>query len=105
MTGTRGAAISTAPGWKTGGWTRWSLTDPKPRPCPECGTEEVPLLTIASWEWDGGSGTWIAEEEPANPAPPPRGGNFTLIDIVGGYDLQLHACPADPSRPHIELVQ
>ncbi|MFF0792261.1 hypothetical protein [Streptomyces spiralis] len=100
--------LSTAPGWKTGGWTRWGLTDPKPRPCPECGTEEVPLLTIASLEWDGGSETWIAEEDRTDPAPPPlgaRNGNFTLIDIVGGYNLQLHACPADPSHPHIALVQ
>ncbi|MET9453297.1 hypothetical protein [Streptomyces cinerochromogenes] len=99
--------LSTAPGWKTGGWTCWSRTDPKPLPCPECGTAQVPLLTIASWEWDGGSGTWIAEEDRTDPAPPPLGaqdGNFTLIDIVGGYNLQLHACPADPSHPHIELV-
>jgi transposase len=100
--------LSTAPGWKTGGWTRWDPTDPVDRPCPECGTEEVPLLTIASSEWDGISKSWIPEEEPTNPAPPPLGaqdGNFTLIDIVGGYNLQLHACPADPSHPHIELVQ
>ncbi|WP_326714233.1 hypothetical protein OG758_39385 [Streptomyces sp. NBC_01474] len=41
-----------APGWKTGGWTRWGLTDPVPRPCPECVTEAIPLLTIASAEWD-----------------------------------------------------
>ncbi|OKK06204.1 hypothetical protein AMK26_09095 [Streptomyces sp. CB03234] len=100
--------LSTAPGWKTGGWTSWGDIDPVDRPCPECGTEEVPLLTIASSEWDGISKSWIAEEEPTNPAPPPLGardGNFTLIDIVGGYNLQLHVCPADPSHPHIELVQ
>ncbi|MEU0770348.1 MULTISPECIES: hypothetical protein [Streptomyces] len=100
--------LSTAPGWKTGGWTRWSLTDPKPRPCPACGTEQVPLLTLASSEWDGGSGTWIAEEDSTDTSPPPLGardGRYTLIDIVGGYNLQLHVCPADPSHPHIELVQ
>lgn len=102
-------SLSTAPGWKTGGWTSWGDIDPVERPCPECGTEQVPLLTIASSEWDGGAGkSWIAEEEPANSAPPPLGarrGNYTLIDIVGGYHLQLHACPADPSHPHIEMVQ
>lgn len=101
-------SLSTAPGWKTGGWSRWDPTDPVGRPCPECGTEEVPLLTIASSEWDGIGKSWIPEEEPANPAPPPLGardGNFTLIDIVGGYNLQLHACPADPAHPHIALVQ
>ncbi|OKI75015.1 hypothetical protein [Streptomyces sp. CB02414] len=97
-----------APGWKTGGWTCWGLSDPVDRPCPECGTDEVPLLTIASSEWDAGSGTWVAEEEPTSPAPPPLGardGNFTLIDIGGGYNLQLHVCPASPDHPHIELVQ
>ncbi|MEV5549739.1 hypothetical protein AB0L35_27005 [Streptomyces sp. NPDC052309] len=100
--------LSTAPGWKTGGWTRWDPTDPVDRSCPECGTEEVPLLTIASSEWDGGSGTWIAEEDRTTPAPHHPGaedGNFTLIDIVGGYNLQLHACPADPTHPHIQLIQ
>ncbi|MBD0418966.1 hypothetical protein H0H10_07200 [Streptomyces sp. TRM S81-3] len=100
--------LSTAPGWKTGGWTRWDPTDPVDRSCPECGTEEVPLLTIASSEWDGGSGTWIAEEDRTTPAPRHPGaedGNFTLIDIVGGYNLQLHACPADPTHPHIQLIQ
>ncbi|WP_189866899.1 hypothetical protein [Streptomyces poonensis] len=100
--------LSTAPGWKTGGWTRWSPTDPVDRPCPECGAEEmVPLLTIASSEWDGGSGTWIAKEEPANPAPPPLGarrGNFTLIDIAGDYNLQLHVCPPSPDHPHLALI-
>ncbi|MET9827391.1 hypothetical protein ABZ038_38390, partial [Streptomyces sp. NPDC006349] len=97
-----------APGWKTGGWTRWDPTDPVDRPCPECGTEEIPLLTIVSSEWDGAGVTWIAAEErptPAQPVPGARDGNFTLIDIVGDHNLQLHACPADPSHPHIELIQ
>ncbi|WP_432043346.1 hypothetical protein [Streptomyces cadmiisoli] len=99
--------LSTAPGWKTGGWSSWPRTDPVPRPCPECGTEQVPLLTIASSEWDGISKSWIAEEERTNPAPPPLGaqdGNFTLLDIIGGYDLQLHVCPESPGHPHIELL-
>lgn len=96
-----------SPGWKTGGWTHWAVTDPVDRPCPECGTETVPLLTIASSEWDGGSTTWIPEEEQTTPAPPPLGardGNFTLIDIAGGNNLQLHACPTSPDHPHIARV-
>ncbi|MEU4881602.1 hypothetical protein OIE82_05060 [Streptomyces althioticus] len=100
--------LSVAPGWKTGGWIRWGLGDPRPSPCPGCGTEQVPLLTIASGEWEGGRGTWFAEEDRADPSPPPlgdRNGDYTLIDIVGGYNLQLLACPADPSHPHTELVQ
>ncbi|MEU0056918.1 hypothetical protein [Streptomyces sp. NPDC006334] len=100
--------LAHAPGWKTGGWSRWGLTDPVPRPCPECGTETVPLLTIASAEWDSVTRSWVPEEEQAVPTPSNLGnppGDFTLIDIAGGYDLQLHACPADPSHPHIELIQ
>lgn len=82
--------------------------DPVPRPCPECGTTEVALLTIAYLEWDGGSGTWIAEADRTDPAPPPldaSGGNFTLIDIVVGYNLQLRVCPDSLDHPHIALVQ
>ncbi len=100
--------LSAAPGWKTGGWTRWSAGDPVDRSCPECGTKAVPLLTIASSEWEGSNSTWIAEEDRTVPDPRHPGaedGNFTLIDIAGGNNLQLHACPADPSHPHIELVQ
>lgn len=100
--------LSTAPGWKTGGWTRWSPTDPVDRSCPECGTEEVPLLTIASWEWDGGSETWIADGDRTTPAPHHLGaedGTFTLIDITGGNNLQLHVCPASPRHPHFQLLQ
>lgn len=97
-----------APGWKTGGWSRWGLTDPMPRLCPRCGTEAYPLLNIATTEWNAGSESWTPEEERTNPTPtlpgtPPA--NFTMIDIAGGYGLQLHACPAFPDHPHIELVQ
>ncbi|MFC7892199.1 hypothetical protein [Streptomyces sp. NPDC057381] len=100
--------LSTSPGWKTGGWSRWGTTAPVARRCPECGTEALPLLTVATLEWDAGSDSWAPEEEKANPTPllpgtPPA--NFTLIGIARGSNLQLHACPADPSHPHIELAQ
>ncbi|WP_424217361.1 hypothetical protein ACN20G_35365 (plasmid) [Streptomyces sp. BI20] len=100
--------LCTAPGWKIGGWTRWSSGDPVDRPCPECGVEEVPLLTIASSEWDRGSKTWIAEERSMatmSPSLGNRGGNFTLLDITGGNNLQLHVCPHNPAHPHITLLQ
>ncbi|MEU6228322.1 hypothetical protein [Streptomyces sp. NPDC047042] len=100
--------LSTSPGWKTGGWSRWGLSDPMPRRCPECGTDALPLLTIATLEWDAGSDSWAPGEEGTNPTPllpgtPPA--NFTLIGIGGGHSLQLHACPSCPDHPHIELVQ
>ncbi|MET7542782.1 hypothetical protein [Streptomyces sp. NPDC005507] len=54
------------------------------------------------------SETWIAEEERPNSTPLPLGardGNFTLISITGGNNLQLHVCPDSPDHPHIELLQ
>ncbi|WP_046500586.1 hypothetical protein [Streptomyces odonnellii] len=100
--------LSISPGWKAGGWTRWGLTDPMPRICSACSTEAVPLLTIATTEWDDATESWAPEEDQANPTPllpgtPPA--NFTMIDLARGYDLQLHVCPASPDHPHIELIQ
>ncbi|WEH29167.1 hypothetical protein [Streptomyces sp. AM 3-1-1] len=96
--------LSTAPGWKTGGWTTWDLTDPYPRVCPACGTEQIPLLTIASSEGDEG---WRPLEDPADPAQhlPGRPSQPTLVDIRGGYTLQLHVCPASPDHPHLQMMQ
>jgi hypothetical protein len=100
--------LSVSPGWKVGGWSRWGLTDPMSRRCPECDTEMDPLLTIASTEWNASSKSWAPEEERTNPTPllpgtPPA--NFTMIALARGYDLQLHVCPASPGHPHIELIQ
>ncbi|MET9324476.1 non-ribosomal peptide synthetase [Streptomyces sp. NPDC003038] len=100
--------LSTAPGWKTGGWTRWGLTDPIPRRCPECDCEAEPLLTIATTEWASGGQSWAPEEELTHPTmvlPGDPPANFTMIDIASGYDLQIHTCPVSPNHPHIELIQ
>ncbi|MCX4437666.1 MULTISPECIES: hypothetical protein [Streptomyces] len=72
-----------------------------PRICSECGTEAVPLLTIATTEWGSGGEGWIPEEEQANPTPmlpgrPPA--NFTRIVVASGYNLRLHVCPASPDQ-------
>ncbi|MFG2598445.1 hypothetical protein [Streptomyces sp. NPDC048462] len=99
--------LSTAPGWKAGGWTCWSLTDPEPRDCPACGTPEIPLLTIASSEWDTGSESWRPEEDRADPFVhlPGAPEKPTLVDIRGGYTLQLHVCPASPDHPHLQIME
>ncbi|WP_320783827.1 hypothetical protein [Streptomyces sp. CRN 30] len=91
--------LSIAPGWKTGGWTRWGLTDPVPRPCPECGSEMSPLLTIASAEWDDGTRSWMPYEDQDATAHP------TMLELAGGYDLQLYTCPTSPDHPHTGLLQ
>ncbi|MBW5251934.1 hypothetical protein JGS39_23525 [Streptomyces sp. P01-B04] len=100
--------LSVAPGWKVGGWTRWGLTDPMPRRCPECGTDTDPLLTIAGSEWNAGTQGWAPEEDRANltsPLPLPASQKPTGLDIARGSNLQLHACPVSPDHPHIELIQ
>lgn len=100
--------LSVAPGWKVGGWTRWGLTDPMPRHCPECGTPTDPLLTIASSEWSANTKDWAPAEDRANPTSPlplPTSQHPTELDIARGYNLQLHTCPASSDHPHIELIQ
>jgi hypothetical protein len=100
--------LSTAPGWKVGGWTRWGLTDPEPRLCSSCGTEMDPLLTIASAEWSTHIPDWIPDQDRARSTPSataPHRSNPTQLDLPGGYNLQLHVCPVSPDHPHIELIQ
>lgn len=100
--------LSVAPGWKAGGWTRWGLTDPFPQFCPACDTEMAPLLTIASTEWDDSTQSWIPYEDQASaarPASDPDPANPAMIEVAGGYSLQLYTCPASPDHPHTALIQ
>ncbi len=103
-----GNVLSIAPGWKAGGWTRWGLTDPVPRICPACDTGMNPLLTIASTEWDDSTRSWIPYEEQAHARPStadPHPAAPAPVELAGGYDLQLYACPASPDHPHTDLIQ
>nr|WP_119611492.1 hypothetical protein [Streptomyces acidiscabies] len=93
--------LSTAPGWKIGGWPQWGLTDPISRFCIHCGTRMTPLLTIASDEWHPDNRTWIPYEDQslgdADSNPP----DVTVIDA---NHLQLYVCPEHPTH-HTDLVQ
>lgn len=101
--------LSSAPGWKVGGWPAWNSTDPTPRPCPECGTGMEVLLTIATFEeGDDEAGSWSPYEEPAA-EPSPGTAHFdanqpTSVQIGSGYRQQLFVCRAAPEHPHIELM-
>jgi hypothetical protein len=87
--------LSVAPGWKLGGWAPWSFSDPFPLICQSCGATMVPLLTISSGEWDGGSESWVPLEDlPAKP-----GGNPPDVTVGRGDNLQVYLCPADPDHP------
>ncbi|MDX3388057.1 hypothetical protein PV682_42460 [Streptomyces niveiscabiei] len=92
--------LSTAPGWKVGGWTRWGLTDPVPRFCVHCGTRMTPLLTIASHEWHPDNRTWIPYEDQA----PEADANPPGVTVIDANHLQLYVCPKHPTH-HTDLVQ
>ncbi|TYC69443.1 hypothetical protein [Streptomyces sp. CB01881] len=98
--------LSVAPGWKVGGWPPWGLTDPVARFCAACGAGMVPLLTIASNEWDAGSHGWVPCEDQhlaalrrAGVANPPK------VQVSKGNHLQLYVCPESPEHPHTDLIQ
>ena len=59
--------LSTAPGWKVGGYIAWNLTAPAPLNCSACGTELRPLLTADEREWDPSTTSWIPVEDRPDP--------------------------------------
>jgi hypothetical protein len=82
--------LALAPGWKAMGHGGcWSLYEPYPVTC-ECGTEQLPLFTAASGEFDAGTKSWQPVEEAAT--------GWSLSDPVGahfgrGDTFQLYSCP------------
>ncbi|MGW1466703.1 hypothetical protein ACWCPT_20430 [Streptomyces sp. NPDC002308] len=90
--------LSIAPGWKAGGFASWHLTDPAPVDCPVCGTAMPPLLTVATWECDGASRSWLPLED-RDAHGDPRVIDPTGVHLGRGL-MRVHTCPADPSHPH-----
>jgi len=88
--------LSVAPGWKVGGWAPWGPTDPRPQFCSACETEMVPLLTIATFEWDDSTSSWIPDEDgeeqtrtsPSSTQPGPEG--QAVIDFFRDKGLEVH---------------
>ncbi|MGW5641040.1 hypothetical protein ACWEWQ_41125, partial [Streptomyces sp. NPDC003832] len=102
--------LGNAPGWKVGGWPPWGRTDPYPRYCAVCEVQMVPLLTIASWEWNGGEGrSWAPQEEQAALAgshgPGPYPSQPTRVEVGSTDNMQIYVCPASPEHPHTDLIQ
>lgn len=92
--------LSLAPGWKVGGFANWSLTDPHPVDCTECGTAMTLLFTADSGEWHGSGGSWRPVEDPAE-APP----NPTDVSIGRGYALYIFRCPVSFDHPPATAMQ
>ncbi|WP_260174735.1 hypothetical protein [Streptomyces sp. PanSC19] len=76
-----------------------------------CEAQMVPLLTIASWEWDGGEGHSRApqEDRAAALAASHHAGQApsqpTGVEVGSTDNMQIHACPASPGHPHTDLIQ
>ncbi len=101
--------LANAPGWKVGGWPPWGRTDPYRRYCTVCEAQMVPLLTIASFEWDSSRHGWVPYEDRAacaagrpaglSPAQPTR------VEVGSTDNMQLYVCPTSPEHPHTDLIQ
>ncbi|MFF7129396.1 MULTISPECIES: hypothetical protein [unclassified Streptomyces] len=89
--------LSTAPGWKTGGYIAWNLTGPRPLPCATCGTELAPLLTADRREWDPATTSWIPYEDQQDAGV--RGANVPTRVSPGHGRLTIAVCPRDPHHP------
>jgi hypothetical protein len=92
--------LSLAPGWKVGGYANWSLTDPHPMNCAECGTAMTLLFTADSGEWNGTGCSWRPIEEPADASP-----DTTDVTIGRGYALYVFRCPVSFDHPHATAMQ
>ncbi|MFF3838258.1 hypothetical protein [Streptomyces sp. NPDC001930] len=102
--------LAESPGWKVGGWPPWGRTDPYRRFCSVCDAHMVPLLTIASFEWDSGTRGWAPYEDQAaafadgrvagrSPAQP------TAVEVGSTDNMQLYVCPVSPEHPHTDMIQ
>ncbi|MGI5174958.1 hypothetical protein ACQEVZ_01300 [Dactylosporangium sp. CA-152071] len=83
-----------------GGFANWSLTDPHPMDCVECGTAMTLLFTAASSEWHGTGGSWRPVEEPPGVSSVP-----TDVSIGRGYGLFVFRCPESYEHPPATAMQ
>ncbi|MFF9331350.1 hypothetical protein [Streptomyces albogriseolus] len=103
--------LAHAPGWKVGGWPPWGRTDPSPRYCTVCSAQMVPLLTIASFEWDGGEGHRWAPHEDQDAATAAghccgqKPSQPTKVEVGSTDNMQIYVCPTSPEHPHTDLIQ
>ncbi|MFF4575366.1 hypothetical protein [Streptomyces sp. NPDC001410] len=89
--------LSTAPGWKTGGYIAWNLTGPRPLVCSDCGAELAPLLTADQCEWDPSTTSWIPFEEQQDSDA--LWANDPTEVSPGRGRLTIAVCPRDLHHP------
>ncbi|WP_343244829.1 hypothetical protein [Streptomyces sp. SID14478] len=89
--------LSTAPGWKAGGYLAWRLTPPQSTPCLECSAELSPVLTLDEREWDPGTTSWIPLED--RPYADVMDANTPTWVSPGRGRLVIAACPNAAAHP------
>ncbi|MFJ8544977.1 hypothetical protein ACIRFH_23665 [Streptomyces sp. NPDC093586] len=89
--------LSTAPGWKVGGYIAWNLTGPRPLICSDCGAELAPLLTADEREWDPSTTSWIPMEDQHDTDTMWANGPTEVSP--GRGRLTVAVCPRDPHHP------
>lgn len=101
--------VCIAPGCKIGGYVSWNMSDPYPNPCPACGTETEPLLTIASNEWGSGVPHWVPYEDWAADVAwgEIQGGPSNPVQIcISDVNNQIiRVCPISHEHPHVQMLQ
>ncbi|KOV76505.1 hypothetical protein ADL02_30830 [Streptomyces sp. NRRL WC-3723] len=95
--------LSTAPGWKAGGYIAWALTGPVRLACPVCDAALTPLLTIDQREWDPGTTSWIPYEDRQDSRV--MGANVPTGVSPGRGRLIITVCPRDPHHPFRLVTQ
>jgi hypothetical protein len=93
--------LSTAPGWKVGGWPSWPTSDTVPMYCVRCGDLMRQLLQIDSGEW-GTPQRWRPLEE--RDLAPGTAGYLAATEptgvVVGRSGLyRVFHCPYCPDAP------
>jgi len=95
--------LSTAPGWKVGGYVAWNLTGPARLACVDCGAELTPLLTVDQREWDPSTTSWVPSEDRQDIRV--RGANVPTRVSPGRGRLIIAVCTRDPHHPFRLVTQ
>jgi hypothetical protein len=93
--------LSTAPGWKVGGFPPWPTTDPAPMYCQDCGCAMRHLLQLDSTEW-GDAHRWRPHEEhELRPGTAGYAAAREPTGVVAGRSglYRLFYCPSCPGVP------
>ncbi|MEV4628572.1 hypothetical protein AB0J90_20110 [Micromonospora sp. NPDC049523] len=97
------------PGWKVGGYAKWSLTGPRDTACPNCAGPTTLTLVVDSKEYDGGTrDRWRpVEEQHLEWADPRRfeSQEPTGVQVGRWGSLRVFVCLRCPQTPYLLDLQ